>query len=96
MIGREETWKESLLELSAQFSSKSMAQVNLKWLIMNEIGVIPRSKSIIHLTENIDLFSFTLSNDDLDVLTVGNEDRIYRKKFDRRRLNDDEEIKSEL
>ena len=44
---------------------KTAAQIALKFLIQNGIIVIPKTTHIERMKENIDLFDFTLSEDDL-------------------------------
>jgi diketogulonate reductase-like aldo/keto reductase len=48
---------------------KSGPQVALKWLVQQDIPVIPKTSNIAHLKQNIDLFSWTLSDEDMVALT---------------------------
>jgi diketogulonate reductase-like aldo/keto reductase len=48
---------------------KTGAQVALKWLVQQDIPVIPKTGNLQHLKENLDLFSFTLSDEDMVALT---------------------------
>lgn len=48
---------------------KTGAQVSLKWQTQMGIPVIPKSDKMDHLLENIDLFDWTLSEEDMDTLT---------------------------
>lgn len=50
--------------------NKTGAQISLKWQVQLGIPVIPKSSSVTHLKENIDLFDFTLSDDDMAMLTA--------------------------
>ncbi len=45
--------------------NKTPAQIALKYLVQNQISVIPKTVHKSRMTENIDLFDFTLSDDDL-------------------------------
>lgn len=45
---------------------KSAAQVALRFLVQRGISVIPKSKHETRLLENIDLFGFTLTDDDVE------------------------------
>lgn len=45
---------------------KTTGQVMLRYLIQNDIVVIPKSTSTNRMKENIDLFDFNLDDDDLD------------------------------
>lgn len=58
---------------------KSNAQVMLKFLLQKNLVVIPKSVKPTRLKENIDLFDFTLDNEDLKILNsmnVGPQARI--------------------
>jgi 2,5-diketo-D-gluconate reductase A len=44
---------------------KSVAQVVLRWLIQREIVVIPKSVKPERMAENLDIFSFSLSDEDM-------------------------------
>ena len=48
---------------------KSGAQVSLKWIVQSGIPVIPKSDSLEHLRENIDLFDWKLDDADMATLT---------------------------
>ena len=43
-------------------------QVALKWAVQRGIPVIPKSNSETHLRENIDLFGWELSTEEMDAL----------------------------
>jgi len=49
---------------------KSGAQVALRWQVQQGIPVIPKSKDLAHLRENIDLFSWALDADDMAALSA--------------------------
>merc|ERR1719453_1482513 len=49
---------------------KSGAQVSLKWQIQQGIPVIPKTKSVKYMLENVDLFSWKLSKADMALLTA--------------------------
>ena len=49
-------------------NSKTAAQIALKFLVQNGIIVIPKTTHKERMQENIDLFDFTLSDDDLHVI----------------------------
>ena len=44
---------------------KSPAQVCLRWLVQQNVCAIPRTSKIERLSENIDIFDFTLSDDEM-------------------------------
>ena len=45
---------------------KSPAQVCLRWLVQQNVSAIPRTSRIERLSENIDIFDFELSRDEMD------------------------------
>lgn len=47
---------------------KNGAQCVLRWLIQKDIPVIPKASSEPHLRENLAIFDFTLSKEDMDIL----------------------------
>ena len=49
--------------------NKTGAQVSLKWQVQQGIPVIPKTANKQHLQENIDLFGWELSKEDMDTLT---------------------------
>lgn len=49
--------------------NKTGAQVSLRWQVQQHIPVIPKSGNPVHLAQNIDLFSWELSEDDMHTLT---------------------------
>lgn len=50
--------------------NKSGAQVSLKWAVQQGVPVIPKSNKVDHLVGNMDLFSWTLSDEDMATLTA--------------------------
>jgi len=49
--------------------NKSGAQVSLRWQVQQGIPVIPKSSDKAHMLENADLFSWVLSDEDMETLT---------------------------
>ena len=49
---------------------KTGAQVALKWQVQQGIPVIPKSSNPTHIAQNLDLFSWTLSDEDMAALTA--------------------------
>ncbi len=54
---------------------KSPAQVTLRWEIQRGLIVIPRSKNPAHIAENIRLFDFELSNEDMATISALNQNQ---------------------
>jgi diketogulonate reductase-like aldo/keto reductase len=50
--------------------NKTGAQVALRWLVQQGIPVIPKSANALHLRQNLDLFSFELSQNEMLQLTT--------------------------
>ena len=44
---------------------KSPAQICLRWLVQQNVSAIPRTSRVERLSENIDIFDFTLSDDEM-------------------------------
>ena len=47
---------------------KSAAQVCLRWLVQQNVCAIPRTSRIERLSENIDIFDFSLDEDDMTAI----------------------------
>lgn len=56
-----------VLEIASQIG-RTPAQVVLRWAVQSQLGVIPKSKREERMLENRDLFSFTLSKEQMDKL----------------------------
>jgi 2,5-diketo-D-gluconate reductase B len=48
---------------------KSAAQVCLRWLVQQNVAAIPRTSKLERLSENIDIFDFELSDDDMRLIS---------------------------
>jgi diketogulonate reductase-like aldo/keto reductase len=48
-----------------QAHGKTAAQVSLRWLVQQNVAAIPRTSKIERLSENIDIFDFTLSDEEM-------------------------------
>lgn len=67
---------ETIKEIATKYN-KSSAQIILRWHLQAGYIVIPGSSNIDHIKENIDIFDFTLSSDDMDKITKINKDKRY-------------------
>lgn len=63
-LGRTEVFSDPVVEQLAQKYDRTPAQIVLRWAVEDDIVVIPRSRSRGHIEENIDLFDFTLDEED--------------------------------
>lgn len=66
----------TLIEIANQYN-KSTAQIILKWDLQNDVITIPKSITPSRIRENIDIFDFTLSKEDLEKISSLNEDFHY-------------------
>lgn len=62
---RMEILENPLLMQIARNHGKSVAQVVLRWLIQQDIAIIPKTWEFRHLKENIDILDFSLSDDEM-------------------------------
>lgn len=65
---RNEMYAEPVVNELATKYGKTEAQILLRFLTQKDIVVIPRSKSLAHIKENIDIFDFTLTDDEMNKL----------------------------
>ena len=50
----------------AEKHGKTIAQISLRWSLQNGFIVLPKSKTESRIKENIDIYSFKLTNDEMD------------------------------
>ncbi len=62
-----------LVELAEKYN-KSYAQIMLRWCIQRDLIVLPKSVTPSRIQENIDVFDFTLSEEDMAKLAKLNKD----------------------
>ena len=67
---RNEMFEEPVVLALAKKYKKSSAQILLRFLTQKGIAVIPRSSQMKHIKENIDLFDFSLTSDELSQLSA--------------------------
>lgn len=66
--GKNDIFSNKLLHEIAQKHNKSIAQVILRWLTQRGIVAIPKSVKKERMAENIDIFDFQLSTEDLEAI----------------------------
>jgi diketogulonate reductase-like aldo/keto reductase len=52
-----------------QVHGKTAAQVCLRWLVQQNVSAIPRTSKIERLSENIDIFDFALSDEEMRTIS---------------------------
>jgi D-xylose reductase len=60
--------KHPVAEKIAEKHSISAAQVVLKWAVQHEVVVIPKSVNVQRMKTNLDLYSFTLDQEDMKAM----------------------------
>lgn len=66
--GKNDLFKNELLASVGKKYNKSIAQVVLRWLIQRGVAVIPKSVRKERMEENINVFDFELSTDDINAI----------------------------
>lgn len=68
--GKNNLFKNELLQQIGNQYGKSVAQVILRWHIQRGIVAIPKSANVARMRQNFDVFDFELSADDMDKITT--------------------------
>lgn len=68
--GKNDMFSNKLLVSIAAKYNKSVAQVILRWLTQRGVVAIPKSVKKERIAENIDIFDFELSLEDIDVISI--------------------------
>ena len=58
-----------LAEIGSKYG-KSVAQVALRWLIQRGVIIIPKSTHVERMRQNLDIFDFTLSDEDMAAIAA--------------------------
>lgn len=66
--GKDNFFNNEVLKSLAEKYGKSVTQIGLRFLIQQGIPVIPKSTNIARMKENIEIFDFTLSDEDMSKL----------------------------
>jgi diketogulonate reductase-like aldo/keto reductase len=65
-VARGELLNDPLLGEIAKPKRKTVAQVAMRWLVQQDgVAAVPRAWSAEHIAENLDLFDFSLSEDEM-------------------------------
>ena len=65
---RKEIFENEVLNSIADVHQKTVAQVVLRWLLQQGVSVIPKTWEEKHLRENLELFDFCLSDEEMDLI----------------------------
>lgn len=63
--GRNNFFTNTVLEGIGRKYGKSVVQVALRWLVQRDVVIIPKSTHVERMEQNLDIFDFTLSDDDM-------------------------------
>lgn len=66
--GRNNFFRNPVLETIGARYGKSVAQVALRWLVQRGVIIIPKSVHIERMEQNLDIFDFTLSEEDMQAI----------------------------
>lgn len=72
---RPEILNQPILIRIARLHNKSVAQIVLRWLLQQNISIIPKTWDEKYMAENIDLFDFELSADEMAIIDALNRGR---------------------
>ncbi|MBS4220092.1 aldo/keto reductase [Bacillus sp. FJAT-49711] len=76
--GKNNMFQNEILVSIAEKHNKSVAQVILRWLIQRGVVAIPKSVRKERIIENINIFNFELSQDDMEkILTLDTKDSLF-------------------
>lgn len=64
-LARGKVFGEPLLESLAKKHHKTVSQICLRWVIQHAVSVIPKSTSAARMAENLDVFDFSLSDQEM-------------------------------
>ena len=65
---------DTIIEIANKYK-KSPAQIIIRWNIDTDVVVIPKSVTTSRIEENIEVFDFELTKEDIEVINALNEDR---------------------
>lgn len=67
--GRNNFFTNTVLEAIGRKYGKTVAQVALRWLVQRDVIVIPKSVHVERMKQNLDIFDFVLSDEDMDEIS---------------------------
>lgn len=76
-IQRAQVIQEPTLQQLGEKHAKTPVQITLRWLFQKNIVSIPKSTSREHLTENLDIFDFSLSEEEMQAIAKLNANKRF-------------------
>lgn len=81
--GRKDYFTNPILTEIGQKYGKSVAQVGLRYLIQSDVVVIPKSTHMERMKQNIDIFDFSLSAEDMSkISTLDTNESLFFSHYD--------------
>lgn len=81
--GRNDLFSNETLKAVGDKYNKSTAQVALRYLIQREVSVLPKTVSKERMVQNIDVFDFELSQEDMDLIaTLDQAESLFFSHYD--------------
>jgi D-xylose reductase len=74
---KESVMNEPVIRQAAERHRKSPAQVLLRWGIQRGTAVIPKTTRVERLRENLDVFAFELTSEEMKAISALNRDRRF-------------------
>ena len=72
----------ALIKTIAERHQRSPAQILLRWGIQRGTAVVPKTSSINRLKENLAVYDFALSNDEMSAIAALNQNRRFNDPGD--------------
>lgn len=69
--------EDAILQRLGKTHGKTAAQITLRWLFQRNIVSIPKASSREHLVENLEIFDFTLSDEEMQLISTINANRRF-------------------
>ena len=78
-FGKGALLKDKIFKEMGEKYQKTPGQIILRWLIEQNIPVIPKASSVNHLKENLTIFDFELERADIELLSSLNKNQRFCK-----------------
>ncbi|MDD7753919.1 MAG: aldo/keto reductase [Clostridiales bacterium] len=82
-IMRGQLLSNEIIKNLAKKYNKSEVQIILRWHLQNEVIAIPKTKTLSRINENIDIFDFEISKDDMEKIdSINNDERMKPQAYE--------------